>query len=124
MKQAAARRVIPGAQASSGAPYSGAVIANGFVFVSGQTFPGPDIEAQTKGALDKIAGLLREAGTDMSQAVRLTVFIADITLRDRMNAVYAGYFPKEPPARATVECKLARPDLMVEIDCVAVLSAD
>jgi 2-iminobutanoate/2-iminopropanoate deaminase len=123
MKQTAARRVIPGAQGAS-APYSGAVIANGFVFVSGQTSAGPDIETQTKGCLDKIADLLRSAGTDMSHAMRLTVFIADITLRDRMNSVYAGYFPTEPPARATVECKLARPDLMVEIDCVAVLPAD
>jgi 2-iminobutanoate/2-iminopropanoate deaminase len=123
MKQSAARRVIPGPQGASGAPYSGAVIANGFVFVSGQTSPGPDIETQTKGTLDKIAALLSEAGTELSQAVRLTVYIADITLRDRMNAVYAGYFPTEPPARATVECKLGRADLIVEIDCVAVLPA-
>jgi 2-iminobutanoate/2-iminopropanoate deaminase len=115
------RRVIRGAQGATGAPYSGAVIANGFVFVSGQTSAGPDIEAQTKGTLDKIAALLKEAGTDMSRAMRCTVYIADIGLRDRMNAVYVTYFPTDPPARATVECGLARKDLLVEIDCVAVL---
>lgn len=115
-----ARRVIRGPQ-GSGAPLSGAVIANGFVFVSGQTSPGSDVEAQTRGTLEKISALLKEAGTDMSQAVRCTVFITDITLRDRMNAVYATFFPHEPPARATIECKLARPEMIVEIDCVAVL---
>ena len=115
------RRVITGAQGATGAPYSGAVIANGFVFVSGQTSPGPDIEAQTKGALDKIAAILKEAGTDLSRAMRCTVYIKDITQRDRMNAIYRTYFPKDPPARATVECGLAVPELLVEIDCVAVL---
>ena len=67
------RKVIPGAQARSGRPLSGAAIANGFVFVSGQTFAeGADVEAQTRGALDKIAALLKEAGTDLSQAMRCT----------------------------------------------------
>ena len=115
------RKVIAGAQGKTGAPYSGAVIANGLVFLSGQTFEGPDIETQTKGVLDKIAALLRDAGTDLEHAVRCTVYLADITLRDRMNAVYKTYFPSEPPARATVGCVLALPSLLVEIDCVAVL---
>ena len=53
------RTVIPGAQAASGRPISGAVIANGFVFVAGQSFVEfPDIEAQTAGVIDKIKGLL------------------------------------------------------------------
>lgn len=120
-RSSTARRVIRGPQAGSGSPFSGAVVANGFVFVSGQTSPGPDIEAQTRGTLEKIAAVLKEAGTDMTQAVRCTVFITDITLRDRMNAVYATFFPNEPPARATIECKLARPEMLVEIDCVAVM---
>ena len=115
-----ARRTIGGPQRASGAPISGAVIANGFVFVSGQTTPGADIETQTRGALDKIAALLREAGSSIDSAVRCTVYMSDISLRDRMNTVYASYFKAEPPARATVECRLARADLLVEIDCVAV----
>ena len=116
------RRVIPGAQARSGRPLSGAVIANGFVFVSGQTYAeGADVEAQTRGALDKIASLLAEAGADLSRAARCTVFMSDLTLTDRMNAVYRTYFPKDPPARAVVGCELGSPSVFVEIDCVATL---
>jgi 2-iminobutanoate/2-iminopropanoate deaminase len=99
------------------------VIAKGFVFVSGQTYvAGADIEAQTRGALDKIKGLLTEAGTDMAHAVRCTVFITDNSLRDRMNAVYATYFPKDPPARAVIRCA-SDPEskMLVEIDCTATL---
>jgi 2-iminobutanoate/2-iminopropanoate deaminase len=116
------RRVIPGAQFKSGRPLSGAVIANGFVFVSGQTYAeGADVEAQTRGALDKIKGLLAEAGTDLSSSVRCTVFMSDLSLRDRMNEVYRTYFPKDPPARAVVGCELGSPAVFVEIDCVATL---
>lgn len=114
------RKVIPGAQARSGRPLSGAVIANGFVFVSGQSYAdGADVEAQTRGALDKIALLLAEAGTDLSQAVRCTVFMSDLSLRDRMSEVYRTYFPSDPPARAVVGCELGSPTVYVEIDCVA-----
>lgn len=114
------RKVIPGAQAKSGRPLSGAVIGNGLVFVSGQTFAdGPDIEAQTRGALDKIAALLTEAGTDLAHAVRCTVFMSDLSFRDRMSATYRTYFPKDPPARAVVGADLGSPSVLVEIDCVA-----
>jgi len=116
------RRVIPGAQTASGRPISGAVSANGFVFVSGQSFiEGEDIEAQTRGVIDKIAGLLDEAGTDLSQAVRCTVYMSDLALRDRMSAVYREYFPSEFPARAVVGCDLGSPDCLVEIECTAAL---
>jgi 2-iminobutanoate/2-iminopropanoate deaminase len=116
------RRVIGGAQGRSGRPLSGAVVANGFVFVSGQSFAeGKDIEEQTRGVLDKIKALLEEAGTDLGHAVRCTVFMSDLSLRDRMNAVYRTYFPNEPPARAAVGCDLGGPNVFVEIDCVATL---
>jgi 2-iminobutanoate/2-iminopropanoate deaminase len=117
------RRVIPGEQARSGRALSGAVIANGFVFVSGQTYvQGTDIEAQTRGALDKIVALLTEAGTDTAHAVRCTVFISDNKFRDAFNAVYATYFPTDPPARAVIVMG-GGPDTraFVEIDCTAVL---
>src|SRR5918995_441821 len=69
-------------------------IANGFVFVSGQSFvEGADIEAQTRGVLDKVASLLEDAGTDLAHAVRCTVYMSDLSLRDRMSAVYRQYFP-------------------------------
>jgi aminoacrylate peracid reductase len=116
------RTVIPGAQTASGRPISGAVIANGFVFVSGQSFvQGADIEAQTRGVLDKIAGLLADAGTDLANGVRCTIYVSDLSLRDRMNAVYREYFPTEFPARTVVGAKLGSPECLVEIECTAVL---
>jgi len=116
------RRVIVGAQGKSGRPLSGAVVANGFVFVSGQSYAeGKDVEEQTRGVLDKIAALLAEAGTDLTHAVRCTVFMSDLSLRDRMNSVYRTYFPNDPPARAAVGCDLGSPTVFVEIDCVATL---
>lgn len=116
------RRVIPGAQAASGRPISGAVVASGLVFVSGQSFvEGTDIEAQTRGVIDKIAALLADAGSDLSQAVRCTVYMSDLSLRDRMSAVYREYFPADFPARAVVGCDLGSPECLVEIECTAVL---
>ena len=116
------RTVIPGAQAASGRPISGAVIANGFVFVAGQSFvEGPGIEAQTRGVIDKIKGLLEEAGTDLAYAVRCTVYMSDLSLRDRMSAVYREYFPSDFPARAVVGADLGSPEGLVEIECTAVL---
>jgi 2-iminobutanoate/2-iminopropanoate deaminase len=98
------------------------VVANGFVFVSGQTYAeGADVEAQTRGALDKIVALLTEAGTDLTHAVRCTVFMSDLMLRDRMSEAYRAYFPKDAPARAVVGCELGSASVFVEIDCVAVL---
>jgi len=116
------RSVIPGAQTASGRPISGAVIANGFVFVSGQSFvEGADVEAQTRGVIDKIATLLADAGTDLAHAVRCTVYMSDLTLRERMSDVYREYFPTEFPARAVVGCDLGSPECLVEIECTAVL---
>jgi 2-iminobutanoate/2-iminopropanoate deaminase len=98
------------------------VIANGFVFVSGQSYvEGADIEAQTRGVIDKIAGLLEEAGTDLTHAVRCTVYMPDLSLRDRMSAVYREYFRAAFPARAVVGADLGSRECLVEIDCIAVL---
>ena len=116
------RTVIPGAQTASGRPISGAVIANGFVFVSGQSFvEGADVESQTRGVLDKVASLLDDAGTDLAHAVRCTVYMSDLSLRDRMSAVYREYFPTAFPARAVVGADLGSPECLVEIECTAVL---
>jgi 2-iminobutanoate/2-iminopropanoate deaminase len=121
-EEVSVRTVIPGAQAASGRPISGAVIANGFVFVAGQSFiEGPDIEAQTRGVLDKITQLLADAGTDLAHVVRCTVYMSDLSLRDRMSETYREYFPSSFPARAVVGADLGSPKCLVEIECTAVL---
>lgn len=115
------RTVIPGDQAASGRPFSGATIANGLVFVSGQTFvEGMDVEAQTHGSLDKIEQLLSEAGTNLASAMRCTVYLSDLDLYDRLNAAYGERFPVDPPARVVVGASLGS-GCLVEIDCIAVI---
>ena len=102
---------------------AGAVEANGFVFVSGQV---PDeldqgVRGQTAQVLAKIDGLLAKAGTNKSNIVWANVWVADIRARDEMNAAWMAWMdPKNPPARATVEAKLADPRILVEIACTAV----
>ena len=116
------RMVIPGPQTESGRPISGAVIANGFVFVSGQSsVEGADIEEQTRGVIGKIAALLGEAGTDLAHVVRCTVFMSDLDNRDRMSAAYREFFPRDFPARAVVGCDLGSAECLVEIECTAVM---
>jgi enamine deaminase RidA (YjgF/YER057c/UK114 family) len=101
---------------------SGAVEAAGLVFVAGQV---PDdlaagIEGQTREVLAKIDGLLARAGTNKSKLVWANVWVTDIRNREGMNAVWMKWMdPQNPPARATVEAKLADPRILVEIACVA-----
>lgn len=110
-------------------PLSKAVKANGFLFVSGAvgTDPdtgavaGPDIESQTRQTLENIKSTLESLGSSMEKVVKSTVFLTNIEDFARMNQVYATFFPKEaPPARSTVAvAALARPELIVEIEVIA-----
>jgi enamine deaminase RidA (YjgF/YER057c/UK114 family) len=101
---------------------SGAVEANGFVFVAGQV---PDdlsqgIKGQTEQVLEKIDALLAKAGSSKSKIVTANVWVTDIRNREEMNAAWMAWMdPKNPPARATVEAKLADPRILVEISCIA-----
>ena len=79
------------------------------------------LEAQAHAVLKKIRDLVRAAGGDLGDVLRCGVYLSDIRLRDRMNAVYAEYFKDEPPARTTIECKMADAAVLVEIDCVAAI---
>ncbi len=108
-------------------PYSQAVRANGFVFVSGQIALDPvtntlvtgDVGFQTDRVLKNLAGILGAAGTGLDKAVRTTVFLKNLGDFAAMNEVYAKYFPSAPPARSTVEVARLPKDVLVEIDVIA-----
>ena len=113
-------RTVIGGRPTSGAPISPAIRHEGVVYVSGQTAgDAVGIEAQTRAVLDKLGAVLREAGSDYANVLRCGVYLSDIRLWEAMNAVYREYFPTDPPARSTIECRLAGASILVEIDCVA-----
>jgi 2-iminobutanoate/2-iminopropanoate deaminase len=108
-------------------PYSQAIKANGFVFVSGQTPMDPatgqviegGVSEQTDRALKNIAAILKAAGSGMDKVVRCGVFLKNMTDFTAMNDVYKGHFPAPPPARTTIEAARLPKDVLVEIDVVA-----
>ncbi len=108
-------------------PYSQAVRANGFVFVSGQIALDPrtqelvpgDITAQTERVLENVKGILQAAGSSLEKVVRATVFLADMSEFAAMNQVYARYFRQAFPARSTVQAARLPRDVRVEIDVIA-----
>jgi 2-iminobutanoate/2-iminopropanoate deaminase len=107
-------------------PFSKAVEAGGFIFLSGQIaltgdgapMHGP-IEDQTRNVLDRISATLAQLGSSLADTVRVTVWLSDLTLFARFNEVYRDYF-KAPdlPARSTVRAQLAF-DVDVEIEVTA-----
>jgi 2-iminobutanoate/2-iminopropanoate deaminase len=108
-------------------PYSQAVRANGFVFVSGQVAIDPatqqviggDIAAQTDRVLENLSGILQAAGTGLEKVVRSTVFLKNMSDFGAMNEVYGKFFSATPPARSTVEVARLPKDVLVEIDVIA-----
>jgi len=95
----------------------------GLVFLSGQTSSGssaPDIVGQTREVLSRIDELLAEAGSDKSRLLSATLYLRDIGDFGAMNTEWEAWMPENaPPARTTVEARLASPDLLVEISVVA-----
>jgi 2-iminobutanoate/2-iminopropanoate deaminase len=108
-------------------PYSQAIRANGFVFVSGQIALDPvtntlvtgDVVFQTDRVLKNLSGILRAAGTSLEKVVRSTVFLKNMGDFAAMNEVYGSYFSVAPPARSTVEVARLPKDVLVEIDVMA-----
>lgn len=108
-------------------PYSQAVEANGFVFVSGQlpidasTGEMPEtVETQTRQSLENIKHILEEAGLSMGHIVKTTVYLAEMSSFAAMNKIYATYFEGECPARAAFAVKDLPKGALVEIECIAV----
>ena len=110
-------------------PYSQAIRANGFVFVSGQIPLDPatqqliagDIQAQTERVLENLKGIVEAAGSSLDRVVRATVFLTDMNEFPAMNEVYARYFRNQPPARSTVQVSRLPRDVRVEIDAIALI---
>jgi 2-iminobutanoate/2-iminopropanoate deaminase len=108
-------------------PYSQAIRANGFVFVSGQVAIDPatqqvvsgDVAAQTDRALKNLSAILKAAGSGLEKVVRSTVFLKNMGDFTAMNEVYGRYFSSTPPARSTVEVARLPKDVLVEIDVIA-----
>ena len=109
-------------------PFSAGIRANGFIFTSGQVGSDPrtgkvvglDVASQTRQTILNLQAILEAGGSSLAQLVKTTVFLSDIRLFDEMNAVYRELIPEPRPGRSTVEAKLARPEILVEIEGVAI----
>ena len=112
-----------------GAPYSQAIKANGFVFVSGQLalrpgakeLSGGTIAEQTEQVFANLRAILEQAGSGLDRLVKTTVFLQNLDDFAGMNEVYARHVGDEPPARSTVEVARLPSGALVEIEAVALL---
>jgi 2-iminobutanoate/2-iminopropanoate deaminase len=108
-------------------PYSQAIKANGFIFLSGQTPLDPatqqlvagGVAEQTERTLKNLETILKVAGSSMDKVVRCGVFLKDMNDFAAMNEVYGKFFRNNPPARTTVQAARLPKDCMVEIDAIA-----
>jgi 2-iminobutanoate/2-iminopropanoate deaminase len=106
-------------------PYSQAVKAGGFLFVSGQVAidlaPLGDIRAETHRVMQHIGTILEAAGLTYAHIVKSTIFVKDLNDFGAINEVYGQFFPENPPARETVEVARLPKDVNVEISVIAVV---
>jgi 2-iminobutanoate/2-iminopropanoate deaminase len=120
-------RIIPPGVPVPKSPYSPAVRAGDFIFVSGQGPNDPatnqmsfgDIQHETRVVLNNVKRILEGCGASMADVVKCSVFLRDAKDFAAMNAVYAEFFGDQKPARTTVEAKFAVAEMKVEIDCIA-----
>lgn len=118
--------VVFHARAGSKAPFSPAVRAGDFIFVSGQIGLGPDgrppksMAVAARAAMDGVRGALRSAGADLRDVVKCTVFLVDMSQWDEFNAVYVTYFARDRlPARSALGAAALALGASVEVECVA-----
>lgn len=108
-------------------PYSQGVRLGDFIFTAGQLgivpgtkdFAGPDIESQTRQALENVKGVLEAGGSCLEHVVKCTVFLQDMGEFSRMNQAYARFFKENPPARSAVEVAALPLGGRVEIEAIA-----
>lgn len=110
--------------------YSQAIVCNGLVFVAGQLSIDPvtgekklgSIEEQTELTLRNIAAILKAANSDISRLLKVTIYVADISLWDTVNAVYASFLGETRPARATIPTGKLHSGFLIEIDAIAAVN--
>jgi len=108
-------------------PYSAGIAVDGWVFTAGQIAIDPQtgevveggIEAETRQALKNVQNVLAAAGLPLDQVVKTTVFLRDMNDFAKMNSVYAEFFPKNAPARSTVQVAALPRGVAVEIEAIA-----
>lgn len=110
-------------------PYSQAIKANGFVYVSGQisldpktgALVGTDVAQQTERVLENLKAVVEASGTQLNHVVKTTVYLKNMDDFSAMNEVYGRYFTLSPPARSTMQAARLPKDALVEIDVIAAL---
>ncbi len=120
-------RIVPAGGASPRGHYTPALRAGDFIYVSGQGPIDPvtdklavgDVAFQTRLTLGNIRRILEAAGAQLTDIVKCSVFLRDISEFQNMNRAYAEFFGDHKPARTTVEAKFHQAEMLVEIDCVA-----
>ena len=109
-----------------GIPVSSAVRFGDLLFCAGQVSVNPatgkpelgTVESETRRVLENLKIVLESAGSSLDKVLKTTVFLTDLGEFDTMNRVYREFFPKDPPARSTVQVKLVK-GFKVEIECIA-----
>ncbi len=110
-------------------PYSQGIVANGFVFASGQIAIDPksgelntgSIQEQTRLVLSNLKAVLEAGGSSLDKAVKCTVFLQDLNDYSEMNTIYGEFFKAPYPARAAVQVARLPKDVKVEIEAIAVI---
>ena len=111
-------------------PYSQAIRAGNFVFVSGQIALDPDtgkliddmsVAAQTRRSLINLQGVLTGAGASLGDVVKVTIYLSDLGNFKEVNGIYGEFFQHAPPARATVQVAALPLGVAIEIECIALV---
>lgn len=120
-------RIFPDGGATPRGHYTPGIRAGDFIYVSGQGPIDPvtdvlvvtDVETQTRITLENVARILAAAGAGVTDIVKVSMFLRDISDFQAMNHAYAAFFGDHKPARTTIEAKFHKSEMLVEVDCVA-----
>ena len=110
-------------------PYSQGIMADGFLFVSGQgamdpntgKLVGTDIETQTRQTLTNVRNIVEASGLSMRDLVKVSIYLKNMQDFKKMNEIYKTFFQENPPTRTTVQAEFVSPGMLIEIDAVACL---